>query len=161
LAVPKAREVGKRQFYKRLRTIRDKDPELAGLTILERWRDPDPDVLAPWLLAACDRHTHEAPYDTAKQAYDFGDCRLTRTPIEILMIFRLRELTGLANPTLQHPLMEAPFDVLPEPQPPCALDDVMQGTLKRAGEDWPQLEEVTSLEAVKRLSRDPKLSSLR
>ena len=48
--------------------------------ILERWRDPNPQVLAPWLLAACDRHTHESVGDTEENAHDFGDYRLTRRP---------------------------------------------------------------------------------
>lgn len=117
--------------------------------ILERWRTPDPEVLRPWLLAACDRHTHEARSDTSKSFYDFGDQRLTRTPIEILLVFRLREYLGLANPVLDHPLMEAPFDRLPEPQPVFEPDEYMQGTLKRVREDWPQFDALTSLEALK------------
>jgi hypothetical protein len=116
--------------------------------ILERWRDPNPQVLTPWLLAACDRHTHESLGDTEENAHDFGDDRLTRTPIEILMIFRLRQLMGLTNPVVDHPLMEPPFDCLPETQPPFVPDELMQGTLKRAREDWPQFDQVTSIEAV-------------
>ena len=84
--------------------------------ILERWRDPNPQVLTPWLHAACDRHTQESRFDTEKSAYDFGDDRLTRTPIEILLLFRLRQLAGLANPVVDHPLMATPFDRLPETQ---------------------------------------------
>jgi len=100
--------------------------------ILKRWRDPNPQVLMPWLLAACDRHTQESRCDAEKNAHDFGDQSLTRTPIEILMIFRLRQLMGLANPVVDHPLMESPFDCLPETQPPFVPDELMQGTLKRA-----------------------------
>lgn len=116
--------------------------------ILERWRDLNPQALTPWLLAACDRHTQQSRYDTERTAYDFGDLRLTRTPIEILLVFRLRQLTGLANPIVDHPLMESPFDRLPEKHPPFAPDETMQGTLKRAREDWPQFDQVTSLEAL-------------
>ncbi|EEF25024.1 conserved hypothetical protein [Ricinus communis] len=32
--------------------------------ILERWRKWDPEALKPWLLAACDRHTHESKRET-------------------------------------------------------------------------------------------------
>jgi hypothetical protein len=105
-------------------------------------------VLTPWLLAACDRHTQESRYDTEKNSHDFGDLRLTRTPIEILMIFRLRQLEGLTNLVVDHPLMESPFDCLPERQPPFAPDEMMQGTLKRAREDWPQFDQVTSIETL-------------
>ena len=117
--------------------------------ILEHWREPEPEVLRPWLLAACDRHSHEARFDTGKTFFDFGDYRLTRTPIEILLVFRLREYLGLANPVLDHPLMEAPFDRLPDPQPLFEPDEYMQGTLKRVREDWPKFDEATSLEALR------------
>ena len=64
------------------------------------------------------------------------------------MVFRLRQLTGLANPVIDHPLMESPFDSLPEAQPLFVPDELMQGTLKRAREDWPQFDRVTSIETL-------------
>jgi hypothetical protein len=112
--------------------------------ILEHWRTPDPEALRPWLLAACDRHTYESRVDSSKTFYDFGDERVMRTPIEILLVFRLREYLSLANPVLNHPLTEAPFDRLPEPQPLFEPDEYMQGTLKRVREDWPQFDALTS-----------------
>lgn len=127
--------------------------------ILERWRDPNPQVLTPWLLAACDRHTQESRYDTEKNSHDFGDLRLTRTPIEILLVFRLRQVTGLANPVVDHPLMEIPFGCPPEAQPPFVPDELMQGTLKRAREDWPQFDQVTSTEAL--MAKPSKLDRFR
>jgi hypothetical protein len=116
--------------------------------ILERWREPDPALLLPWLIAACDRHTHQA-YGRGgeKTFYDFA--ALPRTPLEILLLFRLRELVGLENPVIDHPLMEAPFDRMPAHQPPLVYDDLMLGTLKRLREDWPIYDEVVSLEAIK------------
>jgi len=36
--------------------------------------------------------------------------------------------------------MESPFDSLPETQPLFVPDELMQGTLKRAREHWPQFE---------------------
>ncbi|AZP14559.1 hypothetical protein EJN92_13180 [Undibacterium parvum] len=114
--------------------------------LLERWRDPDPQVLVPWLIAACDRHTHQANRETSKTFYDFSDITLIRTPIEILMLFRLRKIIGLPNPVLDHPLMEAPFDQLPDVQPRYQPDEFMQGTLARARQDWPNFDQVVSLE---------------
>jgi hypothetical protein len=117
--------------------------------ILERWREPDPEILRPWLLAACDRHTHDSMRDSEKM---FHDCSgFPRTPLEILLLFRLRELTGLRNPILDHPLMERPFDALPEPQPAYIPDDLVRGTLARVREDWPQFDEVVTIGAVMRL----------
>lgn len=115
--------------------------------ILERWRDPDPEVLTPWLLAACDRHTHESKRDSENKQYDCS--AFPRTPLEILFLFRLRELIGLQNPVLDHPLMEAPFDRLPEPQAPYVPDEYVRGTLTRVSEDWPEFDRIVSLEALK------------
>ncbi|QLI83310.1 hypothetical protein HZU75_14705 [Chitinibacter fontanus] len=118
--------------------------------LLQHWRNPDPEALVPCLLAACDRHTHQAGKDTLKKFYDFNsDWHLERVPVEILLLFRLREWEGLANPVLDHPLMAAPFDRLPPEQPIPELDELMQGVLKRAREDWPQYDEVLSLAALK------------
>lgn len=124
------------------------EPIYEGL--LENWRNPDPEVITPWLIAACDRHTHQAGRTTSKTFYDFSDPALARTPIEILMVLRLRETVGLQNPAIDHPLLEAPFDRLPEPQPKFEPDELMKGTLTRAREDWPEIDNVLSLESIKR-----------
>jgi hypothetical protein len=119
--------------------------------LLAHWRTPNPDDLVPCLLAACDRHTWQTGKESQKNSYDFNqDRHLERVPVEILFIFRLREWEGLANPRLDHPLMAAPFDQLPPEQPVPEWDELMQGVLKRAREDWPQYDEVLSLESLKK-----------
>ncbi len=119
--------------------------------LLFHWRSPNPDDLVPCLLAACDRHTWQTGKESQKNSYDFNqDWHLERVPIEILLIFRLREWEGLTNPVLDHPLMTAPFDCLPPEQPVPELDELMLGVLKRAREDWPQYDEVLSLQALKK-----------
>jgi hypothetical protein len=105
--------------------------------------------MGEWLVSACDRHTHETRPDTEKTFFDFDDEILIRTPIEILLVLRLRALSGLENPTLQHPLMEAPFDTLPHAEPVPADDLWMTGTLVRAERDWPNLQTTTSLERIR------------
>lgn len=118
--------------------------------LLRHWRTPNPDDLVPCLLAACDRHTWQTGKESQKNSYDFNqDRHLERVPVEILFIFRLRQWEGLANPVLDHPLMAAPFDKLPPVQAVPELDELMQGVLKRAREDWPQYDEVLSLAALK------------
>lgn len=120
-------------------------------TLLANWRTPNPDDLLPCLLAACDRHTWQTGKESMKNSYDFNqDWHLERVPVEILYILRLRQWEGLANPQkIDHPLMAAPFDQLPPEQPVPELDELMQGVLKRAREDWPQYDQVLSLEALK------------
>jgi hypothetical protein len=122
-------------------------------TLIQLWRTPNPDDLVPCLLAACDRHTYQTGKETLKQFFDFRTVGLARTPIEILFLFRLREWEGLTNPTLDHPLMTAPFDQLPLEPPVPELDPLMQSVLKRAQEDWPQYDEVLSLNELKRSAR--------
>lgn len=119
--------------------------------LLANWRTANPDDLLPCLLAACDRHTWQSGKDSQKNSYDFNqDCHMERVPVEILYILRLRQWEGLANPQkIDHPLMAAPFDQLPPEQPVPELDELMQGVLKRAREDWPQYDEVLSLPALK------------
>lgn len=121
--------------------------------LLALWREPDPETLKPWLLTACDRHTHEAKPDTEKVFYDCS--RFLRTPLEILLVFRLRELIGLSNPVLDHPLMEAPFDRFPETPPAYVPDALMLGTLDRVRQDWPNFDQEVSLASLVDLSRTP------
>ncbi|MCW2292773.1 hypothetical protein M2262_002823 [Pseudomonas sp. BIGb0408] len=119
--------------------------------LLLHWRTPNPEDLLPCLLAACDRHTWQSGKDSLKNFYDFNqDWHLERVPVEILYILRLRQWEGLANPQkIDHPLMATPYDQLPPEQSVPELDELMQGVLKRAREDWPQYDEVLSLSALK------------
>jgi hypothetical protein len=115
--------------------------------ILARWRDPDPKAIEPWLLAACDRHTHQSKRESEKVFRDCAD--FPRTPSEILLVLRLRKMTGLEIPSLDHPLMEPPFDRLPELQQPYIPDTFVQATLRRIREDWPEFDRIVSLEALR------------
>jgi hypothetical protein len=115
--------------------------------ILERWREPDPEILKPWLLAACNRHTQESRRDSENRQYDCS--AFPRTPLEILFLFRLRELIGLENSFPDHPLMEPPYDRLPDVQALYVPDELAQGTLARVREDWPEFDSVVSIEALR------------
>lgn len=123
--------------------------------LLERWRDPDPEAIKPWLQLACEYHAHEAKQDSSRNFYDFGDFRIMRTPLEIHMILRLRELEGLQNPRIEHELMAPPFDVLMPPQPVLPPDELMLETLKRVREEWPDFDQVTALETIKAIPPKP------
>ena len=115
--------------------------------ILGAWRSEDPDALVPLLLAACDRHTYEGHPDKEEVFYDFRS--MPRTPVEILLLFRLRELCGLKNPHLDHPLMASSFDRMPESQPAYVPDELVLGTLARVREDWPEIDSVLSFNALR------------
>lgn len=87
--------------------------------LLDIWRHPDPAAIAPLCLQGCDLHTQQ----TGKQPdgehgeFQWFAGNWAYTPIEILLLFKLRQQLGLANPLLDHPLMAPPFHVLPEETP--------------------------------------------
>lgn len=74
-----------------------KEPLL--VVLFRHWRDPDLTPLKPALHWLCDFYTHELG------GY-FLDARL---PISILAWFRLREIAGLSNPVIDHPLMKPDY----------------------------------------------------
>jgi hypothetical protein len=102
----------------------DGEPLFAAL--LAHWQTPDADALAPLLLAACDRHTHQA-------AKTDGPLMLQHTyyPLEALAVLRLRLLRGLTNPLLEHPLMSTPLGALPEVTE-FYTDELLEGVVKQA-----------------------------
>lgn len=115
------------------------EPLFTGL--LERWRDEDPAALTPFLLAACDRHTHQARYDSNKAFFDLPWSGMEYVPSEVLAVLRLRSLSGLRNPdasALDHPLMNTQLGRLPEVSAPCT-DHLLEDVLARARQELPEL----------------------
>lgn len=84
------------------------------IQLMDTWRVPDPQALAPLCLAACDLHTHHAYKQPDGEPGEFDNMEWIYTPIEILLLFKLRQLIGLENPVLDHPLMNTALGVLPE-----------------------------------------------
>ena len=73
-------------------------PALAALLADDRWLHPEADALAAQVEAACVEHTEEAPN---------GPFRFL--PIALCLLFKLREMRGLANPRIRHPLLAVPL----------------------------------------------------
>jgi hypothetical protein len=106
--------------------------------LVEHWRTSDPDDLAPLLLAACDRHTHQARPDSNRAFFDLPRPGMEYDPFEILAVLKLRDMHGLPNPTLDHPLMNTPLGQLPPSVPPYS-DELLEGVLARARQEFPDL----------------------
>ena len=102
--------------------------------ILSQWRTPNADSLRVPILAACDRHTHQARQDTNKQFYDFRRYPQMYQPFEVLLLLRLRQWEHLSIPTLDHPLLETPLGRLPD-EVPEYTDDLLQSVVARAEKD--------------------------
>lgn len=109
----------------------DGEPLFAAL--LAHWQTPDADALAPLLLAACDRHTHQA-------AKTDGPLKSQHIyyPFEALAVLRLRLLRGLTNPPLEHPLMSTPLGALPEVTK-FYTDELLEGVVKQARVEFQDL----------------------
>ena len=83
--------------------------------LFDLWREPVADTLLPVCLAACDFHTHRwVSMGDGEFTNEFSDTLFAYTPIEILLLFKLRQLIGLPNPVVDHPLMRTSLGVLPE-----------------------------------------------
>jgi hypothetical protein len=107
--------------------------------LIEHWRTDDMDLLTHLLLAACDRHTHQVREDNSKgEFFDLGTQELVYDPFEILAVLRLRQMHGLPNPVLDHPLMNTPLGQLPDITPPYE-DELLKGVITRARLEYPDL----------------------
>lgn len=80
--------------------------------LVAHWREPDPDKLAPILVAACDTHVQRIAL-TSREIdsgnFEFGSPFEAVYPAEILAILNLRRSLGLPNPSIDHPLMKTPY----------------------------------------------------
>ncbi|MBB4842645.1 hypothetical protein HNP55_001160 [Paucibacter oligotrophus] len=107
--------------------------------LIEHWRTPDPSHLVQALLAALDRHTHQSV--RAKRSgpeFDFPFDEDWYFPYEVLVVLKLRELAGLANPSaeaLAHPLTATPLGRLSAPTP-VYTDATLDGVVKRMREEF-------------------------
>lgn len=114
-------------------------------SLLAAWRHPDPAFLVEPLLAVCDWHTHECMYsrsDKPSKNVDFINDVLMGWPVEIHMVYRLRERLGLPLPdALDHPLMQTPLGTYHTPCP-MPIDELQQRVLQRAFSEIPGLAEL-------------------
>lgn len=113
-------------------------------TLLAVWRSSDPAALTEPLLAVCDWHTHECMYSRSMdpgRRVDFGFDIYMGWPIEVLMVYRLREELGLRNPSqLDHPLMQTALAAYLPPWP-MPQDDLLDRVTQRALKQYPALAE--------------------
>jgi hypothetical protein len=98
--------------------------------VLRMWDTPDADMLGQWLVQLCNQHTRlSASRDFMDFSFEFSHC-----PVEVMMLFRLREQRGLANPVVDHPLMK----FLWSRQLPVRIaepDELLAGVYRRLEQD--------------------------
>ena len=98
--------------------------------LFAKWREPDPTAISDLVVAACDFHTHRCMPNTEDEWREFSNGIWVVIPIEILTLFKLREMLGLENPVVDHPMMVPPFEKLPD-EIDVQPDDLVSRTLKR------------------------------
>ncbi|WP_332879519.1 hypothetical protein [Massilia sp. S19_KUP03_FR1] len=74
--------------------------------LLSSWNNPDPAVLVDLCVATCNFHTTRCR-DNVDMEFSGGIWRYT--PIEMMLLMRLRSLRGLAIPQFEHSIWIAPF----------------------------------------------------
>lgn len=95
----------------RLQAKQIAEPALEALSRL--WRSDDLGELEQACLAACDFHTHRCKPTKSGPLLEFDNGSWTQLPVEILLLFKLRMIEGLANPVLDHPLMNSALGHVP------------------------------------------------
>lgn len=108
------------------------DPIVDGL--LAVWRDPDPSVLLPHCLAVCDLHTHHA-HEVGDSWWREYKMYWSRTPVVVLLVLKLRELLGLQNPHIDHPMMDDMRPLLASSLPPAEPDDLIKAVRAQMEKD--------------------------
>lgn len=98
--------------------------------VLRMWNTPDVEALGEWLVQLCNQHTR---LTTSRDFMDFSG-EFSHFPVEVLMLFRLREQIGLANPEVDHPLMKFPWSRL-WPVQPAQPDELLTGAYRRLEQD--------------------------
>ena len=106
--------------------------------LLAHWRTADAQEIAPLLLAACDRRTHQSRVNTRKDSYELPSMATWYDPFEIHAVMRLRELAGLANPRLDHPVMKGPLGALPL-SAPAYQSELLDGVVAQLRKFYPEL----------------------
>ncbi|CAN7615498.1 hypothetical protein LJR260_004381 [Variovorax paradoxus] len=98
--------------------------------ILQNWDTQDSETLGKWLVQLCNQHTR---LTGVQEFADFSNS-FSHFPVEVLMLFRLREQAGLVNPQVNHPLMKFPWSRL-WPIGPAVPDELLSGLYHRLESD--------------------------
>lgn len=98
--------------------------------VLAMWDTQDMEMLGTWLVQLCNLHTR---LSASRQFMDFANV-FSHFPVEVLLLFRLREQAGLANPEVDHSIMKFPWSRL-WPIKPAEPDELLAGVYRRLETD--------------------------
>ena len=89
----------------------------------------EPDQIRTELAKACDFHLSRSKEPTDRETYEFADPVYAIYPVEVLMVFRIRQILGLSNPEVDHPLLNSPLGQLPESG--CSMNPSLKPILEK------------------------------
>ena len=95
----------------------------------------DSDQLRPAIVKACDFHLSRSKEHTDDETFEFAHPVDAIYPVEILFVLRVRQLLGLDNPDVDHPLLNSPLGKLPETK--CSLSAELTLILERIKKEFP------------------------
>lgn len=95
----------------------------------------DSDELRPAIVKACDFHLSRSKDHTDSETYEFAHPVDAIHPVEILLVLRVRQLLGLNNPEVDHPLLNSPMGKLPNAK--CSLPAELTPILERIKKEFP------------------------
>ncbi len=98
--------------------------------VLRIWNTPDTELLGAWLVQLCNQHTR---LSASRDFMDFAN-EFSHMPVDVLMLFRLREEIGLSNPVVDHPIMKFPWSRL-WPVQAALPDELLAGVYQRLEQD--------------------------
>lgn len=107
--------------------------------LLSNWKSESVQEVLPFLMAACEFHLMESKYGGDSRDYEFSSDCYQIFPQEILAVLRVRQMWGLENPDLDHPLMKSPFAKL-FASAPLQLDELLTAIFKKIKIDYPNIE---------------------
>lgn len=106
------------------------DGDILFQRLFEEWKNPDHELLKELCVEVCDYHLSRCKPDKGNKWYEFSNLSWSLWPIEINLLFKLRELLGLENPDVNHPLMNTALGQLPE-EKEFVMDDLLLQLLSR------------------------------
>lgn len=98
--------------------------------LFDKWKNPEFDRLKELCVLVCDYHLTRCKPSKGNDWYEFSNLSWSLWPIEINLLFKLRELLGLNNPDINHPLMNTTLGQLPA-EKEFVLDDLLLQVLER------------------------------
>lgn len=105
------------------------------------WNTENLELIEVLLIKLANRHTFHASRNNKDGSRDF-EGQAEQYPIDVFFIMRLREWSGLKNPSIKHRITESPFDRLPEVVETIEFSDELKNLMKKIRKEIPDFDEV-------------------